>query len=251
MSSQLTELSSPSSPFTASRDIRSIHRTLHLLYHHNKNQHRLTKWWKWLSMLKRWTLNLAFEIGKIENFEDVLDGNGNKDEHPFAAVWKIMSYLRDELVPRCYRAFSTVVADIQFSSLGVVLVATLAEVFKAVQINTDELSKLARVFESEKQPEAITSKSDASLTANEDFGEVIRREEVVSRSKERTKPAASTASEDRKKRKKSAMDKSTKRKVDDDTPVVTNLDKAESLKKEKKKKKKRKANAIDDIFAGL
>ncbi|KAF3483592.1 uncharacterized protein GIQ15_02916 [Arthroderma uncinatum] len=249
MPTQPVELPSSSSPFAASNDVRAIHRTLHLLYHHNKNQHRCTKWWKWLSMLKRWTLNLECEIEKIEKFEDVLGDDGNKDGHPFAAVWKIMSYLRDELVPRCYRAFSTVVADIQFSSLGVVLVATLAEVFKVVQINTDELSKLSRVLGGEKQPFTIISKSN-TIIASEDFGEVIRRSEAISRTDAKAESTVSRIGEDEKKKKKSAIEKSTKRKPEDDT-MPASLDKPECLKKEKKKKKKRKVNAIDDIFAGL
>ncbi|KAM5462915.1 Ribonuclease MRP protein subunit rmp1 [Microsporum audouinii] len=250
MSTQLTELPPSSSPFAASSDVRSIHRTLHLLYHRNKNQHRCTKWWKWLSMLKRWTLELACEIEKIEKFEDVLSGDGTGDEHPFAAVWKIMRYLHDELVPRCYRAFSTVVADIQFSSLGIVLVATLAEVFKIVQVNTGELSALARVLDDEKGS-AITPKSSSSLAASEDFGEVVRRSEVVSQIDKKARPAVSMAG-DHGKKKRSAVDRGTKRKIDSDTVMATALDKPESSRKEKKeKKKKRKANAIDDIFAGL
>ena len=47
-------------------------------------------------------MNLACEIEKIEKFEDVLGADGS-DEHPFAPVWKIMRYLHDELIPRCYR----------------------------------------------------------------------------------------------------------------------------------------------------
>ncbi|KAM5482274.1 Ribonuclease MRP protein subunit rmp1 [Microsporum audouinii] len=189
-------------------------------------------------MLKRWTLELACEIEKIEKFEDVLSGDGTGDEHPFAAVWKIM------------RAFSTVVADIQFSSLGIVLVATLAEVFKIVQVNTGELSALARVLDDEKGS-AITPKSSSSLAASEDFGEVVRRSEVVSQIDKKARPAVSMAG-DHGKKKRSAVDRGTKRKIDSDTVMATALDKPESSRKEKKeKKKKRKANAIDDIFAGL
>ncbi|DAA79515.1 TPA_exp: Uncharacterized protein A8136_0288 [Trichophyton benhamiae CBS 112371] len=245
MSAQLTE----SLPFTASSDVRSIHRTLHLLYHHNKNQHRCTKWWKWLSMLRRWTLNLACEIEKIEKFEDVLGADGS-DEHPFAPVWKIMRYLHDELIPRCYRAFSTVVADIQFCSLGITLLATLAEVFKVVQINKGELSNIARELGDEKTLETIP-RSASNVTVAEDFGEVIRRSEVGSHIKTTVDSTVSTDGEaGTKKKRKSCLDESMKRKVDYDTAMTTSLGVADSSK-EKKKKKKRKVNAIDDIFAGL
>ncbi|EGD96507.1 hypothetical protein TESG_03947 [Trichophyton tonsurans CBS 112818] len=245
MSVQLTE----SLPFAASSDIRSIHRTLHLLYHHNKNQHRCTKWWKWLNILRRWTLNLACEIEKIEKFEDVLGADGS-DEHPFAPVWKIMKYLHDELIPRCYRAFSTVVADMQFCSLGVALLATLAAVFKVVQINKGELSNIARELADEKAPET-TPKSASNVAVDEDFGEVIGRSEVESHIKATVDSTVSTDGEAiMKKKKRSCLDKSMKRKVDYDTTMTASLCEPSSSK-EKKKKKKRKVNAIDDIFAGL
>ncbi|EGD90214.1 hypothetical protein H112_02686 [Trichophyton rubrum D6] len=245
MSAQLTE----PLPFTASSDIRSIHRTLHLLYHHNKNQHRCTKWWKWLNMLRRWTLNLACEIEKIEKFEDVLGADGS-DEHPFAPVWKIMRYLHDELIPRCYRAFSTVVADVQFCSLGIALLATLAEVFNVVQINKGELSNIASELGDEKGPETIP-RSASNVTVDEDFGEVIRRSEVDSHVRTTVDTVVSTDGEAvTKKKRKSCFDKSMKRKVDYDTSMTASLGEADSSK-EKKKKKKRKVNVIDDIFAGL
>ncbi|EFR03311.1 hypothetical protein MGYG_06310 [Nannizzia gypsea CBS 118893] len=247
MSTQLIE----SSPFAASSDVRSIHRTLHLLYHHNKNQHRCTKWWKWLNMLRRWTLNLACEIERIEKFEDVRSADGS-DEHPFAPVWRIMSYLHDELVPRCYRAFSTVVADIQFCSLGVVLLATLAEVFKVVQINKGELSNIAQELGDEKASEPTPRPASNAAVANEDFGEVIRRSEVDTQVKKKVDSAVSTDGEAvTKKKKKSGLDKGIKRKVDDDTAMAVSMDKPGSSKEKKTKKKKRKVNAIDDIFAGL
>lgn len=37
----------------------AVHSMLHLIFHRNKNQHRRTKWWKWLSILKRATLDLT------------------------------------------------------------------------------------------------------------------------------------------------------------------------------------------------
>jgi ribonuclease MRP protein subunit RMP1 len=42
-----------------SQEILAIHSILHLIFHRNKNQHHGAKWWKWLSVLKRATLDLA------------------------------------------------------------------------------------------------------------------------------------------------------------------------------------------------
>jgi ribonuclease MRP protein subunit RMP1 len=42
-----------------SQEILAIHSILHLIFHRNKNQHHGAKWWKWLSVLKRATLDVA------------------------------------------------------------------------------------------------------------------------------------------------------------------------------------------------
>lgn len=42
-----------------SQEILAVHSILHLIFHRNKNQHHRTKWWKWLSILKRATLDLT------------------------------------------------------------------------------------------------------------------------------------------------------------------------------------------------
>lgn len=116
-----------------------------------------------------------------------------------------------------YRAFSTVVADNQFSTLGIVLVATLARFAKATGIN---YSKLAHI-------EVKTSKN-ISAKSEEDRGERIVRIDDVD---------VDAVSDSRKQRfsKMESEEKSSK-------------DKVKRLKSSAKKKKK---NAIDDIFGGL
>lgn len=42
-----------------SEEVRAVQSILHLIFHRNKNQHTRAKWWKWLSMLKRTTSDLA------------------------------------------------------------------------------------------------------------------------------------------------------------------------------------------------
>lgn len=66
--------------------LRAISDSLHLLYHHNKNQHRQSKWWKWLTMLRR-------GVGKL--FQE-LQKSGR--EHFFARI----NHFRVILLPRCY-----------------------------------------------------------------------------------------------------------------------------------------------------
>lgn len=67
-----------------------IHSMLHLIFHRNRNQHGKTKWWKWLSILKRSVWNLALTLGP-----------SNK-ENTQPSVETCKRYLADYIVPRCY-----------------------------------------------------------------------------------------------------------------------------------------------------
>lgn len=59
---------------------------LHLLQHRNKNQHRHSIWWQWMSMLKRC-------VGKL-----IIELTGQDIKHAQARVL----YMRKYLIPKCY-----------------------------------------------------------------------------------------------------------------------------------------------------
>ncbi|CAG8244782.1 unnamed protein product [Penicillium salamii] len=185
-------------------EIQAVHSILHLIFHRNKNQHHRTKWWKWLSMLKRATLDLAQPLS-------VASAEAQKQ------------YLATHLIPRCYVAFSTVVADNQFSTLGVVLMAALARLSKITGI-TQEMKKHST---------ASKVKKSSSMPQKEDLGERIRRVEPA--------PTSSTH----------PVQVSQSGKTGDKPQVKEKpVDKARSAEKSAKKTKKKK-NAIDDLFSGL
>lgn len=71
--------------------INAIHSMLHLIYHRNKNQHGTSKWWKWLSILKRASLKLlkALECDTPYN-------------RPNLPVDTYKEYLAIYAIPRCY-----------------------------------------------------------------------------------------------------------------------------------------------------
>ncbi|KAJ6024506.1 hypothetical protein N7540_005303 [Penicillium herquei] len=173
------------------QEISAVHSILHLIYHRNKNQHKRTKWWKWLSMLKRTTSEL-----------ESLDS---------AAAERYQQHLAAHLIPRCYQAFSTVVAENQFSTLGIALLAALARLAKASGADR----KMAAA------PKSKQKKTRVSVPS-EDRGERITRKE--------DELPKSTEIESSKKEKSSK--------------------KASSAKPAKKTKKKKK-DAIDDLFSGL
>ncbi|KAJ6186347.1 hypothetical protein N7519_007648 [Penicillium mononematosum] len=172
-------------------EILAVHSMLHLIFHRNKNQHRRTKWWKWLSILKRATLDFARS--------------------------GVKSHLATHVIPRCYIAFSTVVADNQFSALGIVLLAVLAR-----------LSKITGISHQKMEP--VTTKSKMTV-AKEDLGERIRRIDNAPLAPVRISHSDSKVS-------KVSKEKTTGKSTEDGVSKTTS-------------KKKKKKNAIDDLFSGL
>ncbi|GFF60451.1 hypothetical protein IFM51744_10331 [Aspergillus udagawae] len=134
------------------KEIIALHSLLHLVFHRNKNQHRNTKWWKWLSILKRITLKLtlSLEIGA------------------FHTVGLYKEHLALHVIPHCYLAFSTVIADGQFSTIGTVLVAALARLTKATGIDK-EMNSLHRKKMLFRQSTCLKN------LQQEDVGEVVSR----------------------------------------------------------------------------
>ncbi|KAJ5302051.1 hypothetical protein PENANT_c008G00284 [Penicillium antarcticum] len=168
-----------------SQEILAIHSILHLIFHRNKNQHHGAKWWKWLSVLKRTTLDLARSGAQAHLVH---------------------------IVPRCYVAFSTVVADNRFASLGIVLLATLARLSKVTGISQ----------ELKTSPRAIKPKKTGPVV-KEDLGERVARVDAA--------PSVKSV--------KIARPESVPEPAENDS------------KRRKPKKSKKKKNAIDDVFNGL
>lgn len=137
------------------------------------------------------------------------------------------------------RAFSSLVADNQYSVLGLMLLGTLARV----------KSVLGRLVEDEDENEVEMRGDDVAVEAAEvvveqdekqshDFGEVVRREEILAAVKEEV--GAVTEKKSRPK-KRLAIDKDEMSSKAGSTPS----------KAPKKKRKKGKGDAFDDLFASL
>lgn len=119
------------------------------------------------------------------------------------------------LTDDCNRAFSTVIAENQFSTLGIVLMATLSRFAKATGTRLEE-ETLQRPQVKKLQPAPPT----------EDRGERVNRADIDTVPSLEPRPQVS-----RKKSEQSSSDKD---------PAI-----------KKSKKTKRKKNAIDDLFSGL
>ncbi|GES63321.1 hypothetical protein ATEIFO6365_0007000800 [Aspergillus terreus] len=178
-----------------------VHSMLHLIFHRNKNQH---------------------------GAESLQHESSSAKSVPSADVYR--RHLATHVVPGCYLAFSTVVADGQFSTLGVVLLATLARLSKAAGIDK-EFKAMSRAKNVGRiQPyEMPTPKA-------EDIGEVLARDSGPS--------PATSSSEMRAPRKESSVA------LPEDRMKEPKM-KAKTEEKKPKKKSKKKKDAIDDLFAGL
>lgn len=141
-------------------------------------------------------------------------------------VWKKKRGLPNDQANSFLSAFSTVVADNQFSALGVVLLAVLAR-----------LSKITGISHQKMEP--ATTKSRMTV-AKEDLGERIRRIDNAPLAPVKISHADSKVS-------RVSKEKPTEKSAEYTESTEDGVSKTTSKKKKKKKKK----NAIDDLFSGL
>ncbi|KAI9697903.1 MAG: hypothetical protein M1836_004255 [Candelina mexicana] len=135
--------------------LQEVVKLLNLLSHRNRNQHRVSSWWRWFSMLRRSIEKLLREL------------QSNNEKRSIARL----EFMCEILTPKCHLAFSTVVADNQFSALGLVLLSSLARVNKLIGS--------ARPVHAAQYPKTVDGSGvNAGLSAlcGQDFGEVISRD---------------------------------------------------------------------------
>ncbi|QLG73885.1 hypothetical protein HG535_0F03970 [Zygotorulaspora mrakii] len=94
-------------------------RLLHLLYHRNKNQHRVAHWWRYINILKR---NCSEVLEVIQ--KKVID-----KEFDFAKLYQIINKFKKKILPKIYYEFNGIIALGQFVTLGVILVCLLSRVY--------------------------------------------------------------------------------------------------------------------------
>ncbi|ODH48855.1 hypothetical protein GX48_05001 [Paracoccidioides brasiliensis] len=249
-----------------SRTLIAIHTSLHLLYHRNKNQHGAAKWWKWLAMLKRSMAELVALVRRYERYGDEYDN----DDGFRVKVLERMRYMHFWIVPRCYIAFSTVVADTQFTSMGVVLLATLAQAAQAVaQAGENQSPVVNYALEVGASNAAATTTTPVSTTSDKhasvDFGEVVKRTVYVPCATDSVEKAGSDSKKGRGKGKSPTISVAAidgregegleERSNCEVSSVRLSGHEEEAVRQKRKKlntkRKKRKGDAIDDIFGDL
>jgi len=151
-----------------------------------------------------------------------------------------VDFLVEWIVPKCYLAFSALVADNQYANLGLMLMGTLARIRKIVQ-------SLRKEVEDEDDDAEI--KVEVLLGEDEipDLGEVIMREDA-----QMTSPVAVEGGENAGASVESKKNKKKRRLAVEDLGEDSTIESAPSKPREKKKKKKRKDHdEFDDLFDSL
>lgn len=124
-------------------------RILQLIYHRNKNQHRMATWWRYFQMLlrhlKHFFINDDYKIIELIN--------------------------KKKLMKKCFYEFYGIIKLGQFMSLGFVLVASLSRIHKLLERFSTS-------------PVIVDMKDDkiqaiAQLDLGEDVGEEVILEEVT------------------------------------------------------------------------
>ncbi|KAK3944298.1 hypothetical protein QBC46DRAFT_374933 [Diplogelasinospora grovesii] len=265
---------------------QDLHPTLDILqrfHHRNKNQHRLSKWWAQADMLRR---HLKKFLGAVDGqlqlpLQRQTQQPTKKAKPKRAVVGEVGGgctegevkaravYLRAQLVPRAYLAFSQLTADRQFAHLGLMLLGVLAQVDTALskepfapgaraEEGLPELLDL-HYHEGEQQQQQQTAAlsvaaEDESALGDDVLGVAVSREEVdmMTMMIDPTLPTDDSSqmvvatSGDRQPRKKKKQQRE-----NNEEQERENREEDVSIEPPKKKKKKKKADEFDDIFGSL
>lgn len=210
-------------------ELESIVSMLSAFSHRNKNQHRLSKWWKPFSQLRRHISSLVSELEVCHNEEQRYGARHKKGVVAREAVERRAGFLIVSLAPRAFLAFSMLVADNQYAALGLMLLATLARVRKLV------LPLMGS------KAEDVEGAMDIQEHGGLDLGEVIQRNEIVggsAKEDEEDVQAGFEVKKPKEKRESREQEPHLNRPIDS-TPT------------KRPKKKRKKGDAFDDIFDSL
>ncbi|SCV00735.1 LAME_0G11672g1_1 [Lachancea meyersii CBS 8951] len=186
-------------------------RYIQLIYHRNKNQHKVAVWWKHFNELKR-------SVGQVL----VLIQNDKVRKVEVIRLRNLIQKLRKRQISRMYYSFNGVVGLGQFVTLGVVLVGLLAKIkalYDAIYELYEAEFKTFGLLEKQtvSDPSHISSEQIGTLNG-EEIGEEINIDEQPTQKPDMAAENFAAVYGSRKKDKK------------------------------KVKKKKKKGSAMDDIF---
>ncbi|PQE13929.1 ribonuclease mrp subunit rmp1 protein [Rutstroemia sp. NJR-2017a BBW] len=220
--------------------LHSLSQILHLTHHRNKNQHRLAKWYISFGILRRQVSRLLALVP-----EHILESKSRgkakgktreRERKREEDIQVAVRFMLARVVSGCYLAFSQLVADNQYATLGLMLMGCLAR-FHRILVGL----KVATEEEVEEKAVEDVKKETKVDDIVEDLGEKIVRDQP-----------------------RGEIDGSShKGKVQEDEPMEIKTSKPKKRKEEdqllerndakpaKKKRKKKGGDAFDDLFDSL
>ncbi|EWC45114.1 hypothetical protein DRE_06253 [Drechslerella stenobrocha 248] len=245
---------------------------LHLVLYKSRNQHRASRWLRWLRMLKRSLERLILLLEHIppanggsenpaddDDDDDDDDDNGEKELRDAltadASAAALLSHLHVAIVPGCHTAFTHLVTSTQYAGIGMLLLACLARIHSSLQpfTYTADPEKPA-----EHAPMALQQQlqdptgHERGSQPTEDPGEVISRNStaLLGRPQTRTVTAIEAEVEERGGNAKAVKRQRVKMRTDEPlvgaTAIGGNQEPGNRARPAAKPR-----TAIDDIFAGL
>ncbi|KAF7926364.1 uncharacterized protein EAE98_006659 [Botrytis deweyae] len=227
----------------------SLTHLLHLTHHRNKNQHRLSKWYISFGILRRQVSRLLSMIPEhvMESSRGKVKGKAReRKEREERELQSLVRFIQEDVVPGCYLAFSQLVANNQYATLGLMLMGCLARFYKVLGalrvLTAEEIAEQAGIVKETPQL------NEAEI--GEDMGEKIVRDVPVSEMEDSQRV-------ERKEENDTDIQKAKPKKRKQDGEVVeaktSKLASSDSTpaKPPKKKRKKKGGDAIEDLFAGL
>ncbi|GAB7362169.1 hypothetical protein MBLNU230_g2195t1 [Neophaeotheca triangularis] len=225
----------------------------------NKNQHRRSIWWRQFSTFRRQVdilTKAVVQLYETPTTNLLRTRKKAKDREIQADITQRLQFWQDVQVPKWQHAFSQVIADGRFAVLGLVLYATLAQICKVTglvakfeDLGQAEMQRVLEAFGKEHWQDEVAGLEERS--GEEDFGEVVQREEDIGDREETTAmPRGVPALPD-----ETAIDRRQAPDPRESKPIeqATKTGEKRNAEPTKKapKKKKKKGNAIDDLFSGL
>jgi ribonuclease MRP protein subunit RMP1 len=233
---------------TTSTELANLSKILHLLHHRSKNQHRRSIWYRHFNTMRRHLRFLEAEVfPELPAAWPPSRKRKRKQECEIRAEQRLHIWA-DVLVSKWFAAFSQVVANKRFATLGLVLCAALGRLCKITgvleMIEEDaggDVKRLLIDFADGEGESALrtfdkqVNEMDDAGRESDDIGVVIERDDTA----ESVEPLGFTA--------KDAL----KRAHDQSLHALGEEPIPSKKKKKSKGAKGKQGDAIDDIFAEL
>ncbi|CCH41692.1 Ribonuclease MRP protein subunit [Wickerhamomyces ciferrii] len=216
---------------------------LKLIFHRNKNQHRVTTWWKHLNQLKRYLTKL---ISLIHSYNKIFNQTTK------TKLLSIARHLYFKLCKSAYRSFNGIVALGQFITLGLTLIGILGKIYHELGmidgIRDKENKKVRNEVGSLDKGDVVDRGfgygDDVGEELGEELGEEVGTVEQIHNEVEKKRKSSNQELPKKKKKKENELG---------DLKVSKGLKTKEKISgknngKVDKLKKKKKKSAIDDIF---